>query len=121
MPLDGPPPNPEDWTDDQWIEWLKKTDAAAAEGATRPVTAIGRVTHSAGGSLLGQAMLGMANAMYGREDNEVVVVIEGRSQPDEDEPFAVRLDTEHPERSVVVFRNPSPKRSTVRSTGDGPV
>lgn len=104
---DGPPPDPDDWTDEQWIEWLKSTDTDDTDAAAdpkRPVTALGRVANSPGGSALGQAMLGMANAFYGREQNEIVIMAEGNSQPDEDEPFAVHLDPDHPERSVVVFR-----------------
>jgi hypothetical protein len=53
--------------------------------------------------VLGQAMLGMAYAIYGRRDDEVVIVAEGDSEPDEDEPFTVHLDPDHPERSSVVF------------------
>lgn len=121
MSPDGPPPDPDDWTDEQWIEWLKKTDAGGAEDVTRPVTTFSRITHSAGGSALGQAMLGMANAMYGRKDNEIVIVAEGSSQPDEDEPFSIHLDPEHPERSVVVFRSQRPTRSTAENRGEGRV
>lgn len=117
-PSEGPPANPEEWTDEQWIEWLKKTDATDADVA-RPVTALGRIAHSSGGSALGQAMLGMATAIYGREENEIVIVAEGTSQPDEDKPFAVRLDPEHPERSVVVFRSQGSTRPTGESTGKG--
>jgi hypothetical protein len=116
MPPDGPPRDAGDWTDEQWIEWLKKTDV---EYDTRPVTAIGRMTRSSGGSALGQAMLGMANAIYGRQDNEIVIVVEGSSQPDEDEPFAIHLDPEHPERSVVVVRNQEPAPPTAESSGEG--
>jgi hypothetical protein len=118
-PQEGPPLDPEDWTDDQWIEWLKKTDVVDAEDAARPVTALGRITRSAGGSVLGQAMLGLANALYGRDDNEVVIVAEGSAQPDEEKPFAVRLDPEHPERSVVVFRTQRPNPPTVDDTVEG--
>jgi hypothetical protein len=108
MHSEGPPADPDDWTDEEWIEWLKKTDVTEAERATRPVTALGRITRSSAGSVLGQAMLGMASALYGREQNEIVIVAEGSSQPDEDKPFAVHLDPEHPERSVVVFRHQRP-------------
>lgn len=120
MSPDGPPPDPDDWTDDQWIEWLKMTDADGDEDAARPVTTFSRMTHSAGGSALGQAMLGMANAMYGRKFNEIVFVAEGSSQPDEDEPFSVHLDPEHPEQSVVVFRSRGPTRPTAEHRGEDP-
>jgi hypothetical protein len=102
---DGPPADPEEWTDEQWIAWLKATDSAAGgEADPKPATLGGRVAHSSGGQVLGQAMLGMAYAIYGRHDDEVVIVAEGDSEPDEDEPFTVHLDRDHPERSAVVFK-----------------
>jgi len=102
---DGPPANPEEWSDEQWLAWLEATDAnAPLEGGGRPATPGGRITHSSGGQVLGQAMLGMAYAIYGRRDDEVVIVAEGDSEPDDDEPFTVHLDPDHPERSSVVFR-----------------
>lgn len=116
MGSEEPPADPDDWTDEQWIEWLEKTDPAAADPAaadtpTRPVTAFGRIAHSSGGSVLGQAMLGMAAAIYGREQNEIVIMAEDSSHKDGDEPFTVHLDPEHPERSVVVVRSQGPPRS----------
>lgn len=102
---DGPPADPEAWSDEQWLAWLRATDAdAPGRGDAGPVTAAGRVTHSTGGQLLGQAMLGLSYAIYGRRDDEVVIVAEGESEPEEDEPFSVHLDPDHPERSSVVFR-----------------
>ena len=100
----GPPADPEEWTDEQWLAWLEATDAPISEDPSRPVTAGGRVAHSTGGQVLGQAMLGMAYAIYGRKDDEVVIVAEGDSEDGEDEPFTVHLDPHHPERSTVVFR-----------------
>ena len=101
----GPPADPEEWTDEQWIAWLEATDAdAPAGGGNRPATMGARVVHSTGGQVLGQSMLGLAYAIYGRRDDEVVIVAEGDSEQGEDEPFTVHLDPDHPERSSVVFR-----------------
>ena len=97
-----PPTDADDWTDDQWLEWLRATDSDYPDD--RPVTAIGRLTRSGSGEALGQAMLGLANAIYGEKDDKVVVVQE-RAEPDGDEPFTVRLDPDHP---VVVVRPPRP-------------
>jgi hypothetical protein len=106
---EGPPADPEEWSDDQWLAWLKATDPVEHSGEhSVPVTAVGRLTHSAGGHVLGQAMLGMAHALYGRRDDEVVVVAEAGSEPGDDEPFTVRLDPDHPERSSVVFKPVDP-------------
>jgi hypothetical protein len=104
---DGEPPDdPEQWTDEQWIEWLNSTDDEADPPA--PATPMGKVTRSSGGQVLGQAMLGMAQAVFGRHDDEVVIVDEGPGGPGDDEPFTVHLDPEHPERSTVVVRHPPP-------------
>jgi len=105
-PDGGPPEDPEQWTDQQWIDYLKATDDE--DEPELPVTPMGKVTRSSGGQVLGQAMLGMANAVFGRHDDEVVVVEEGPSGPGDDEPFTVRLDPDHPERSTVVVRRPPP-------------
>lgn len=105
-PRAEPPQDPEQWTDEEWIAYLEATDATT-EDDDRPVTPIGRVTHSPGGQVLGQAMLGMASALFGRNDDEVVVVVEAGSEPGDDGPFTVHLDPDHPERSSVVVRPPS--------------
>lgn len=105
QPADQPPEDPEEWTAEQWIEWLKATDDPTQGNG--PVTPMGKITHSSGGEVLGQAMLGLANAMFGAKEEEVVVVVDAGSEPDEDEPFTVHLDADHPERSSVVVRPPS--------------
>jgi hypothetical protein len=103
-----PPPDPEEWTDEQWLEWLKATDAEVeAEGRVRPASVAGRLARSTGAQLLGQAMMGMAHAIYGQKDDEVVIVAEGNSEPEKDELFTLHLDPNQPERSSVVFRSVS--------------
>ena len=117
LPGDGPPSDPEEWSDEQWIAWLEETDATGGDGDARPVTALGRVAHSAGGSTLGHAMLAMANVLNGLEQRKVVIMAEG-AQPDEDAPLTLHLDPEHPERSVVVVRRP--RREHPRGGDGGP-
>jgi hypothetical protein len=106
---ENPPHDAEQWSDDQWLEWLKATDANASardEDTSAPLSS--RVVHSLGGQMLGQAMLGLAQVIYGQKQEEVVIVAEGNSEPVEDEPFAVSLNLEHPEQSVVVFKSRHP-------------
>src|ERR1700722_18281140 len=55
-----PPSDAESWTDEQWLTWLKDTDEAV-EVPDAPVPASFRVTHSAVGQTLGDAMRGLAN------------------------------------------------------------
>jgi hypothetical protein len=105
----GPPADADEWTDEQWLDWLKATDAEgpANQVGASPVTPMGRIHDTTGGRLLGQAMAGMAYAIFGRKDDEVVIVAEGDSEPDGDQPFTVHLDPDHPERSFVAFKHDS--------------
>jgi hypothetical protein len=100
-----PPSDPNEWTDEQWIEWLKATDDVSSVQPDESISkVVRRIVQSTPGQALGQAMLGMAQAIYGRQDEDVVMVVEGNGQTKDDEPFAVRLDPDHPERSSVVFK-----------------
>lgn len=107
-----PPSDPDEWTDEQWLEWLKATDEPSSDEPDEFIAAVvTRLVQSTPGQVLGQAMLGMAQAIYGRHDEDVVIVVEGNGETKDDEPFAVRLDPDHPERSSVVFK-PGSDRST---------
>lgn len=108
-PATEPPSDPESWTDEQWLTWLKATDGAVNVADVPPTVAF-RVTHSAGGQALGDAMRGLASAMYGPKDEALIIVSEAGGQPEKDEPFVVHLDRDHPERSTAVF--------TIKDSGD---
>ena len=54
------------------------------------------------GSVLGAAMLGLRDAIYGRTDNEVAIVQEAGGDPPDEDLHDIRLDPDHPERSEVV-------------------
>jgi hypothetical protein len=101
-PGSQPPSDPESWTDEEWLTWLKATDDPIEAGAIPPTVAF-RVTRSAGGQALGDAMRGLANAMYGPKDEDLIIVSEAGGKPEDDEPFVVHLDRDHPERSTAVF------------------
>jgi len=94
-----PPADPDEWTDEQWLAWLEATDPDD-EPALRPVT--WRFNRT--GSVLGAAMLGLRDAIYGHPDNEVAIVQEVSDDPPDDDLHDLRLDPEHPERSEVVVR-----------------
>ena len=100
----APPDDPDEWTDDQWIEWLKATDERDDDVAGRPTTAARRISQSTPGQMIGQAMMGMAQAIYGKQNDDIVIVVDSAGQPGDDEPFSVHLDPEHPERSSIDFR-----------------
>ena len=98
-----PPDDPEDWTDEQWLAWLEATDL---EEAPEPRPRLAAWREHPVGSVLGAAMLGLHDAIYGRTDNEVAIVQEAGDDPPDDDLHDIRLDFEHPERSEVVVRPP---------------
>jgi hypothetical protein len=98
-----PPHDPEDWTDEQWLAWLEATDSEEPV-ESRPRLA-GWREHPVG-SVLGAAMLGLHDAIYGRTDNEVAIIQEAGNDPPDEDLHDLRLDPDHPERSEVVVRPP---------------
>jgi hypothetical protein len=42
--------------------------------------------------------------MYRPKDEDLIIVSEAGRQPEDDEPFVVHLDRDHPERSTAAFR-----------------
>ncbi|MHB8671530.1 MAG: hypothetical protein ACYDAD_13405 [Acidimicrobiales bacterium] len=98
----APPDDAEDWTHEQWLEWLRATDPDPGTPILRrPGISPDRPL---GSRLLGAAMLGMFEAVYGpRQQDEVVIVVES-GEDTEPEPMEVHLVPEHPEESSVVLR-----------------
>jgi hypothetical protein len=107
-----PPEDPEDWSDEEWIEYLSRT--ADDEGEAKDEETRARRPRNRGG-VLGAAMLGLRDAIYGPPDDEPAVVVEAPGGPGDDERPVVELDPEHPERSRV-FVNPKGSR---RRRGSG--
>ena len=101
--VDEPPRDPEAWSDEQWIAWLEATDEAAA-ARLRPAGARRRARRPA--SMLGSAMTGLHDVLYGRPDEVVIVADAGGDPPGEGGP-EVHLDPDHPERSEVIVRRQS--------------
>lgn len=96
----GPPRDAEDWTDEQWLAWLAEADEADPSPDAAPMA---RLQRSAGGRLIGNAMLGVAEALYGARRPEIVVEAEVPGDPHDDD-LSVHLDPDDPERSTVVVR-----------------
>lgn len=106
-----PPSDPEEWTDEQWLEWLRETDAEYAETTPQPpATPTWRDRTPA--RLLGAAMLGVHDAIYGHLGDEPVVVGEAPGGPPDDDRPEVLLDPDHPERSQVIIRTRQPTNDT---------
>jgi len=53
--------------------------------------------------MLGAAMTGLDNAMFGEKEERPGVVVDAPGDPPDDLPFQIILDPDHPERSVVFF------------------
>jgi hypothetical protein len=103
-----PPDDPEAWTDDQWLAWLEATDDAgttAAGAGERPPPSWKQA--STGTQLLASAMLGMAEAIYGPNSNEVELVAETPGEPLDDDPIEVHFDPSDPAAGRVILR-PTP-------------
>jgi hypothetical protein len=68
--------------------------------------AIDRLVSSAGGAVMGNAMIGMAKGMGLHREREEAVEIRESSPPDEDpdDPIEVRIDPDHPENTRIVYR-----------------
>jgi hypothetical protein len=100
-PLGDPPDDADDWSDEQWLAWLRSTDGESGGAGKAAHTHMSR---SRAVGALGNAMVGMYNAMYGRREDEIVIVVDGSGDPPDDDHPTVRLDPEHPERSEVIVR-----------------
>jgi hypothetical protein len=104
-----PPEDPEAWTDEQWITWLQATDLPDA--APRRASGARRWRDRRPAGMLGAAMLGLHEVIYGRRE-EIAIVVDAGGDPPGDWP-EVHLDPDHPERSTVIVHHRHPP------SGDG--
>jgi hypothetical protein len=105
-PLGEPPADPESWTDAQWIAWLEASDDPEEHDTASPATHAAW-TRRPPASMLGAAMVGLHELIYGRAEEAAIVVDAGGDPPHDDRP-EVHLDRDHPERSEVVVRRRPP-------------
>lgn len=73
--LEQPPDDPDDWTEEEWRAWLATAPPDPDTGRAHPLS---RVRSSPSGTVLGAAMLGLEQAIYG-ERPKVEVVAEADS------------------------------------------
>jgi hypothetical protein len=98
-----PPQDAESWTDEQWLSWLEATDDPEAPRHA----GAGRSRHwreRRPASMLGAAMLGLHEVIYGPHREEIVIVVDADGEPHDDDLPEVHLDPDHPERSEVIVR-----------------
>jgi hypothetical protein len=96
-----PPDNPDDWSDEQWLEWLNQTDETAAEPTETDVHQPRE--RSVGTRMLYAGMFGLREVIYGPQE-QVTIVEEADGAPEDPESLEVHLVEDHPEDSTVVVR-----------------
>jgi hypothetical protein len=62
--------------------------------------------------MLGAAMIGLENAIYGPKEERPGIVVDAPGEPPPDLGFELLLDPDHPERSLVLFHAPAPEAGT---------
>jgi hypothetical protein len=98
--VDQPPDDPDEWSDQQWIDWLHATEDET--GAEERVFAP-RLSSPAG-VVLGAAMTGLQKGMYGDVDKpEIVIEVAGKGR---DDGTKIDLDPDDPWASTVVVVAP---------------
>ena len=95
------PDDPESWGDEEWLAWLEEVDAEAPTERDRAVASKGPGTFT---TLLGAAMLGVAKAIYGQEDAQIVMIVEADGDPPGPDPLEITLDPDDPDASTVTVR-----------------
>ena len=105
-----PPADPEAWTDEQWLAWLRATDGAGFGGSDdeddlAPGTRMHRLHDAARGEGAGRGDARPSQRHVRHPERRGRRGGRGGRRPTERRPFHdVRLDPDHPERSEVVVR-----------------
>jgi len=97
----APPDDAENWSDEEWLAWLDSTDD---DGAAQPYVATVPKKRSVGAQMLGAAMLGLHEMMYGKREEKQVQIARAPGPPD-DQDIEITLDPDDPSNSEVRFKN----------------
>jgi len=95
------PDDPDSWTDEQWLDWLAEVDAEAPDAPT------GHPLRHGGGmgvQLMGAAMLGMHQAIYGDTEPDIVMIVDADGDDSAPEGLEVHLDDDDFDASTVTVR-----------------
>jgi|SRR5688572_22513097 hypothetical protein len=68
--MEEPPEDPDDWTEEEWRAWLATAPPDPETGRAHPLS---RVSASPSGTVLGAAMLGLEQAIYGERPKVEIV------------------------------------------------
>jgi hypothetical protein len=96
-----PPEDPDEWTDEQWIEWLSETDRDVVDAPAAPPKSWRHARTARG---VYGAMLALHDVIYGEHDPEPAIVIEAAGDPPDPESVEVHLERDDPDESTVVVR-----------------
>jgi hypothetical protein len=98
--MEQPPDDPDAWSDEQWIEWLRATEQ---ETDSQERVFAPRLSSPAG-VVLGAAMMGLQKGMYGEVDKpEIVIEVPAKGK---DGGAKIDLDPDDPSASTVVVAGP---------------
>lgn len=100
--FDEPPGEAGDWSEEEWRAWLAEAPADPDTGRAHPLT---RAASSSSGTVLGAAMLGLQQALYG-ERPKVEVVAE--ADADGLDLGAIDLDAADPSASRLTLPPDAP-------------
>jgi len=107
--VDGPPLDPEDWSDEQWQDYLRATadhdiDGSGSDSGAGAST-FRRLRASGAGAVIGAGMLGLEQALYGERPKEEIVAESESDDPDRDRSV---FDPDDPRSAVVAIPNDPP-------------
>ncbi len=73
MSQNEPPTDPNEWSHEQWIEWLNSQDEDDDSESSSVKGPMNRLVKSSGGQVVGSAMLALWNVYYGAPKNDEIV------------------------------------------------
>ena len=99
--MEAPPRDPDDWTDEQWQAYLAATaEAPDSDAASQGALGFRKLKASAGGSVVGAAMMGIEQALYGEKAKEEVVA---EAESDDPEGELSSFDPDDPGSATIAL------------------
>ena len=86
----------------------REEDDEAAGAGPLPGRPVDRFRRGAVGSVIAAGLLGLRDALEGRPEREEVTIVSDAPEGEGPTTLDVRLDLDHPERSIAVVHRPEP-------------
>ncbi|HEY6532537.1 MAG TPA: hypothetical protein VIY72_09545 [Acidimicrobiales bacterium] len=110
--MDRPPLDADDWSDEQWQDYLRALDDAPSDDdegdPTSPeegATGFRRLRGSGAASVIGAGMMGLEQALYGERPKEEIVA---------------EAESDDPDRESSVFDPDDPRSAVISLADDAP-